>query len=127
MRAYVEQAYGPWNEAEQRKYYRSAYRPADLQIIQIEEGEQLVDVGMLFMQERTEEIFLAAIEILPPYQRRGIGRAVLQGLMDKATRRGIPVALMVMKANPRARSLYHRLGFAITGETRTHYIMAYYG
>ena len=34
----------------------------------------------------------------------------------------MPVELQVLKVNP-ARRLYGRLGFQVTGETETHYLM----
>jgi len=49
----------------------------------------------------------------------------MKALLAEADQRGKPVALRVLKVNIRARDLYQRLGFGVTGETDTHYIMAY--
>ncbi len=81
---------------------------------------------MLELQERTEEVFIAEIEILPRFQGRGIGSQVIGEVLDRSSREGMPVALQVLKVNIRARNLYQRLGFGVTGENDTHYIMAYY-
>lgn len=121
MRALVEDAYGLWDEAWQQAYFRKYYDPEHMQIIQ-NDG---VDVGVLYLQERTEELFIANIEILPVYQRQGIGAQVIREVQSQAEHQGKPVALQVLKRNLPARHLYQRLGFGITGENETHYIMAY--
>jgi ribosomal protein S18 acetylase RimI-like enzyme len=122
MRAYVEETFGPWDEAWQQEYFRRHFDPANLQVIQWD-GE---DVGSLFLQDRTEELFIAGIEILPEYQQQGIGSQVIRGLLEQANRQSKPVALQVLKVNIRARNLYQRLGFGVTGENDTHYILAYH-
>lgn len=121
MRVYAEETYGPWDETWQRSYFQRHFNPDTLRLITVD-GEV---AGALQVQYRTEEIFLACLEIAPPYQGRGIGTAVMRQLMDEADRASKPVALRVLKSNRRARSLYQRLGFGVTGENETHYIMAY--
>lgn len=121
MQGYVEAAFGPWVEPWQRDYFRAHFDPPMLRVIQVD-GQ---DVGMLSIQERTEELFLVDLEILPAHQRRGIGTAVVQALQAEADRRGIPVALQVLKVNQGAQKLYRRLGFGVTGENDAHYLMAY--
>ncbi len=120
MRAYVEDTFGPWQADWQRDYFRKHFDPADLRIIQWDGA----DVGVLAVQARNEELFLALIEIHPAYQRQGIGTAVMRALLAEAREQGKPVALQVLKVNLPARSLYQRLGFGVTGENDTHYIMA---
>ena len=121
MRAYVEEAYGPWDADWQRTYFRETFDPALLRVIQWN-GQ---DAGMLHVQERSEELFLVDIEILPAFQRRGIGTQVLRSLIAEAERQGKPVALQVLRVNHEARKLYERLGFRVTGEKEKHYLMAY--
>lgn len=122
MRSYVEDAFGPWQPEWQREYFRERFDPSALRLVQLD-GQ---DVGMVHVQDRTEEIFLAGLEILPAFQGRGIGTAVIGELKDRAKREGRPLALQVLKGNLGARHLYQRLGFGVTGENATHYIMAYY-
>ena len=52
-----------------------------------------------------------------------IGTSLIRSLIEQAHQNGRPVALQVLKVNTRARTLYEKLGFAITDETDTHYIM----
>ncbi len=121
MQVYVEETFGPWDEDWQEKYFRSRFDPMELQVIQVDDR----DVGVLFIQERAEELYVANIEILPEYQRLGIGTAVIRDITNAAELWGKPVALQVLKTNIQARHLYQRLGFGITGENDTHYIMAW--
>ena len=120
MRVYVEETWGEWDEAWQRETFQRRFSPDGVLILQLD-GE---DIGTVWVQERTEELFLSRIEILPAYQRRGIGSQVIRALIEKASAQGKAVALKVLKSNRPARSLYQRLGFGVTGETDTHYVMA---
>jgi ribosomal protein S18 acetylase RimI-like enzyme len=121
MREYVVETWGEWDEAWQQAYFRTHFSPSWLQIIQY----QGTDIGVLLIQERAEEIYVASLEIHPDYQRQGIGSAVMRQMIAAARQRGKPVALKVLKANRDARGLYQRLGFGVTGEDHTHYIMSY--
>lgn len=122
MRPHVEAAFGPWNAEDQRERFHQHFDPTPRQVIVVDG----VDAGMLMLEERAEEVFLAAIYLLPAYQKRGIGTRLLKEIIARAGALGKPVALRVLKANLGARSLYQRLGFGVTGETDTHYVMARY-
>jgi ribosomal protein S18 acetylase RimI-like enzyme len=64
------------------------------------------------------------VEILPAFRGRGLGSAIVRDLLAEAHARSVPVTLQVLKENPRARGLYERLGFAVTGETDTKHLMS---
>lgn len=117
MRDTVAQIWG-WDEARQEVYFREHFDAHRLSIIQIA-GR---DIGVLEVEDRPEEIFLADIQIDPLEQGKGIGSAVLLDLQRRAVARQVPLTLQVNRAN-RARALYERLGFTVTGETETHYQM----
>jgi ribosomal protein S18 acetylase RimI-like enzyme len=118
LRDYVELTYGPWDEAWQRRRFLRSLNPDECQVIAFQ-GQ---DVGVVRTVERETEVFLSVIEILPPFQGKGIGTYVIRWVLDDAHRRGRPVVLQVFKVNP-ARGLYSRLGFVTVGETATHYQM----
>lgn len=117
MRPTVAQIWG-WDEARQAALFRERFSPAVRQII-VFEGR---DVGVLEVEERPGEVFLANIEIAPEQQGRGLGAAIIADLLRDAAARGLPVTLQVNRVNP-ARRLYERLGFVETGRTETHYLM----
>ena len=121
MREYVEETWEVWDEEWQRVYFHERFLPAELQVVQVL-GR---DVGVMSVEWRTEELFLCILQILPAFQREGIGSAVVRALIDQARVQGKAVALKVLKANRGARRLYQRLGFGVTGETGTHYVMAW--
>lgn len=118
IKPYVEATWG-WNDAVQADFFRQKFDPAKRQIILLE-GKP---AGVLSVEEQENEIFLALIEILPEYQGRGLGTAVIENVIHSAGQHGRPVTLRVLKANHPARRLYHRLGFTITEKTPTHYYM----
>lgn len=119
MKSYVEDTWGLWNDVQQKEKFNQSLQIGITHIIQLNG----LDVGMVQTQDRSEEIFIIQIEVLPEYQNRGIATQLLRHILENAASRGKPVVLQVHKVNIRARSLYQRLGFGITGENQTHYIM----
>jgi len=79
--------------------------------------------GRLRVVRTHEQIELAGIQLVPGHQSRGIGTRIITDLLAEATDAGLPMTLSVEKDNPRARALYLRLGFVVTGETDTEFVM----
>ena len=77
--------------------------------------------GRLRIVATAGSIELAGIQLLPCFQRHGVGTAVIEGLKAEAAALGIPVDLDVEKDNPGARKLYDHLGFIQVGETEQEY------
>jgi ribosomal protein S18 acetylase RimI-like enzyme len=77
--------------------------------------------GRLRIVATAGSIELAGIQLLPGFQRHGVGTAVIEGLKAQAAALGIPVDLDVEKDNPDARKLYDHLGFIQVGETEQEY------
>ncbi|KQV14605.1 MULTISPECIES: GNAT family N-acetyltransferase [unclassified Kitasatospora] len=76
-------------------------------------------IGLLHTPERMVHAELAGypahlhIDLLPPWQGRGHGRALMRTLLDALHRRGTPaVHLCMVQANTAARAFYDRLGFS---------------
>jgi ribosomal protein S18 acetylase RimI-like enzyme len=105
MGDYVTAIWG-WDEQFQRDFHAGVFNPGRWQIITAD-GE---DVGMLDVEHRPGEIYLARIEILPSYQRRGIGTHLISALVQEAAQHGQDLVLDVLTVNHRAQSLYQRLG-----------------
>ncbi len=114
MKEYVAAVYG-WDDAFQERYFKEKFDPTSCQIVVVE-GR---DVGMVRVDESEGELYIDNIHILPEYQNRGLGTAILEDILRSAKERGLPVALRVLKGNP-AKRLYERLGFAAVEETETH-------
>jgi GNAT superfamily N-acetyltransferase len=74
-------------------------------------------VGRVRITRTAGCIELSGIQLLPGFQRHGIGTAIIEDLKAQAAAAGIPLDLGVEKDNPDARRLYERLGFVRVGET----------
>ena len=59
--------------------------------------------------------YIHELQVVPEFQRRGLGRAVIQNVIEQGASRRLPVTLSVVPANPGAKRLYERLGFEVTG------------
>lgn len=105
MGDYVAAIWG-WDEQVQRDFHARAFNPARWQIITADGA----DAGMLDVEYRPGEIYLARIEIHPDYQGRGIGTRLISALIDEAREKGQDLVLDVLTVNHQARALYHRLG-----------------
>jgi ribosomal protein S18 acetylase RimI-like enzyme len=121
MRDVVVATWGRWDEAWQRLHFAAHFRPERVTILEVEHRP----VGMLEVDDRAEERYVANLKLLPAVQGRGLGTAVLLEVLAAARRRGVPVRLQVLRVNGRARRWYERLGFAVTGETATHVRLEY--
>lgn len=95
-----------WDEQVQREYHDRAFSQGSWKIITADGA----DIGMLSVQRRPAEIYLARIEIHPSYQGQGIGARLISALIDEAAQGGQYLALDVFDLNHRARALYQRLG-----------------
>ena len=114
MKEHVVKVY-PWNP----ELFRQTFNPKLIQIILVNK----VEVGMLQISKRNGELYLGNFLVTPAFQNRGIGTAVLKKVLDRGKLLELPIKLKVLKKN-RAKNLYERLGFTVTGKTDTHYIMS---
>lgn len=118
LRYAVEATWG-WDEALQRRLADERFRPEETIILL--DGEQRI--GFVKVRREPDTIYLASLYLLPPWQSRGRGTAIVEDLKRRAAEEGVPVRLQVLRANERARALYERLGFEITETTGTHHQM----
>jgi len=106
MGAYVDATFG-WDERAQRALFDESFVPDTREVIQVA-GE---DAGVLVLEASDAEIWLTLIELQPRFQGTGIGRAVVESVLQRAAETDKPVALRVLRVNSSARRLYERLGF----------------
>ena len=79
-------------------------------------------VGYIIYWLLPKEVDIHNLAVHLTYRRRGIGRYLLQGVIDEARRNGSSrVTLEVRKSNAAAQRLYHSLGFVERGVRRGYY------
>jgi ribosomal protein S18 acetylase RimI-like enzyme len=105
MGDYITAIWG-WDEQVQQGFHVRSFNPGRWQIITV--GG--TDIGMIDVEHRPAEIYLARIEVHPSYQGRGIGARLISALIDEATQNGQDLVLDVLTVNHRAQALYQRLG-----------------
>jgi GNAT superfamily N-acetyltransferase len=117
LEPYVRAIWG-WDRDAQERKARDEFDVAGRWIV-VCDG---VDAGYIHLEQGGDVVTLVGIYVIASMQRRGLGAAVLQHVIDEARTAGHGVALRVLKPNP-ARRLYERLGFRIVGETPERYFM----
>jgi len=96
----------------QQQGYRNSYPHAEFLVILLANQP----VGRMAVNSAAGELRLIDIALLPEHRNLGIGTALIRKLSTKAAAAGLPLRLSVLK-DLRAVHLYHRLGFAKTGES----------
>jgi GNAT superfamily N-acetyltransferase len=110
MREYVEWAWG-WNEEFQRSGFWANLAVQNFQLIC--DGGQ--NAGALYVEESTQNHWVRTIFLIPEFQGRGVGSAVLAQEVVRAKAAHKPLVLKVIKINP-AKRLYDRMGFKVVQE-----------
>lgn len=113
-REVVERQFGPWDEAVQDRFFEQNWGK-NFEILFSED----VARGYVGIESQPGEFWLRELVILPEFQGKGLGTAVLRRMQENAAAQNIPIRLQVLKAN-RAQQLYSRLGFRVSGSTGTH-------
>lgn len=63
-----------------------------------------------------DEFYLDTLAVFPAFRGRGVARALIGALRERAKKTGKPVGLLVDTGNHRARALYESVGFRQVGE-----------
>jgi ribosomal protein S18 acetylase RimI-like enzyme len=117
MEPYVRAVWG-WDQKQQEERFKNTFDPPSCQIVTVGGA----DAGIVSVIDQEDVQFLAGIYLARSFRRIGLGSAIIADLIERAAARGQAVTLRVLKVNS-ARRLYERLGFELTGETETHYMM----
>lgn len=118
LQHYIEMIWG-WDEDFQQRFHAANFHVEHTYIIVVN-GE---DAGTLEVQESKDSIFISSLYILPAFQRKGIGTAIVTDYTNKAAAERKRVELEVLKLNEGAQRLYKRLGFILTERDDTKYYM----
>lgn len=102
----------------QRRHYRAHYPQAEWSIVVVDGA----DAGRLYLDDSGDALLLVDVVLLPSFRGRGIGRALLAGVLARADAGGRAIRLHVEKDNP-ALGWYLRLGFAVDGDAGAYWRM----
>ena len=116
LREYIEYVRG-WDEEREEVRFRGNFDPVTTRVIESHDHV----IGFIGVRPENDVLYIAQAYIIPEYQGRGIGTALIREVLS----RGRPVELWVMKLNTGARRLYERLGFRVKCEGETDYRMRY--
>lgn len=81
-------------------------------------------IGLIKIGHLEASLHIRQFQLLPSYQKRGIGSKVLNAIKQKANRENKPITLFVLLANP-AKNLYLKEGFVIEQTDRFQHSMRY--
>src|SRR5947209_6202916 len=91
----------------------ASYQGASLRVVAELDGAIVGDLELKQLApKRCAHVGVLSVGVHPKFQRRGIGRALMQHLIDHARRRGLKrLELYVRSDNHAAHALYRSLGF----------------
>lgn len=104
----LTEAFGPWNEAAQRKLVEQAVGDSGTSIL----CQQGADAGWLQVEETRHAVQLKQLFVLAAVRNRGLGTSFLTWMKERAERKRKDLTLEVLSNNP-ARRLYERLDFKV--------------
>lgn len=104
--------------AAQDRHYREHSPAARFDVIRVDG----IDAGRLYVDRSPGDIRVLDVALLPHFQRRGVGRALLRTLLAEAGSARCRVSLHVERNNP-ALGLYEALGFAPVEEVGVYRLM----
>ena len=96
-----------WQFELQRREYDTRFPDADYRIIMVDQQP----AGRIWVGSDDQQLRLLDIALLPEFQNRGVGTALLQRLKSHAESAGKALRHMVFVLNNNADRFYERLGF----------------
>jgi len=106
-----------WQFEAQTKYYFDM-DDEDFMVVDLDGSP----IGRLYLVRSEKEIEIIDIALMPELRRQGLGRQLLQEVLDEAARDRKVVTIYVEHFNP-ARHLYDRLGFQHIDTNGVYHIM----
>lgn len=110
--------FGTWDEPLQKSNFERKWERANYRIIGINDKR----IGTIWTTEEKDHIRLNEIQLLPEFQRQGIGSDLVSNELEKAKKCSKALRLRLLKENS-AIYFYERLGFAVYDETESHFFM----
>lgn len=102
----------------QHAHYQQHYQGASFDLVLVD-GQP---AGRLYVGRWPREIRVVDISLVPGQRGRGLGTAILSGLLEEGRSSGKPVSIHVERFNP-AVALYERLGFRLAEDKGIYLLM----
>ncbi|HSR70081.1 MAG TPA: GNAT family N-acetyltransferase [Acidobacteriota bacterium] len=102
----------------QHKHYMEHFPEAEFSLVLVD-GRR---AGRLYIDRRRKEIRLVDIALMPGFRNRGLGKRLMDKVLDEGRRNDLPVRIHVEKFNPAMR-LYRRLGFTHIEDQGVYFLM----
>lgn len=115
IKQYVEKIWS-WNEFFQKKTHETNFVASNTKII----GRDQKEVGYLVLKETQSEIFIENLLIEREFQNLGIGKEIMEEIIERANSEKKLIRLQVFKINVRAQKFYKSLGFKEISEMENH-------
>ena len=106
------EAFVKWQFDLQRHEYGARFPDAEYDVILVDDQP----AGRIWIGRDAEEIHLLDIVVLPEFQNRGVGGALLNRLIDETKQTGKALRHYVFVMNTDALRFYERLGFVVIAE-----------
>jgi len=115
IRPYVEKIWG-WSESYQREIHKQNFIVSDTNLIEYNKQK----VGFIVMTETDNEIYIENLLIEKEFQNLGIGKEVMNRIIERANSEKKTIRLKVFSINIKAQKFYINLGFEITSQMENH-------
>jgi ribosomal protein S18 acetylase RimI-like enzyme len=115
----VVRQFGSWDDALQDAFFEKGWAAKTHDLLICEDQP----CGYIVVECRDDHVFLAELVLLPKFQNRGIGSAILSETLALAASKSLPLKLQTHLCN-RAKALYERHGFKEYARTNTHILMS---
>ena len=105
-----------WNDQFQKKIHKTNFTASDTKIIE-QNGKE---VGYIVLKETIDEIYIENLLIENEFQNLGIGKAIMEKIIERANSEEKLIRLQVFKINIKAQKFYQNLGFEKNSDTENH-------
>jgi GNAT superfamily N-acetyltransferase len=118
---YIEATFG-WDDDYQIRRFDTEYGEGVLSLIW--QGAEAA--GVLALRSEAESLHVSLLLLWPAYRSEGIGREVMQMVMEQAAHSGMPVTLSCFQRNHGALRFYRMLNFTVVSVDE-HFVNLRYG
>jgi ribosomal protein S18 acetylase RimI-like enzyme len=108
---YLRDVFG-WDDEVQIGFHQRQFSPHNTRLILVSGAT----AGWISVVDHADCTKIDELYLLPEFQSRGIGTAVLREVIEHARRRAVPLRLRVFNINDGAKRLYEKLGFRADDE-----------